>query len=267
MAKISAATVKSLRDKTGAGMMACKKALVEANGDAELAMDNLRKAGIAKAEKKAGRTAKEGRVVICLKDNTASMVELLCETDFVAKTDKFSDFANDVATEVVEKMTGNDDISKQVADAKKDIVTEMIANIGENMQLRRTARWETDGKFASYIHAGGKIGVLIDIDGEISDEDMLSLGMHIAAFNPAYITPEEVPAELVTKEKEIFAAQMEGKPAAIIEKILEGKINKWYKEICLLKQGWILDDKKSVADVISNVKINRFLRWQVGEDL
>jgi len=267
MANITAQMVKELRDKTDAGMMDCKKALVEADGDMSAAVDVLRKSGIAKAEKKSGRTTKEGKIISTINGGTGVLVEALCETDFVATNDKFIEYVNGVAEKVV-NMSDEGDLSKAVAEMEKDSLTELIATIGENMQLRRALRWESKGKCASYLHMGGKIGVMVDVEGDLPDEEILSsLCMHIAAFKPDYVSPEDIPAETIAKEKEIAAGQVEGKPAEIIDKIVIGKINKWYKEVCLLKQPWIRDDKQSVEKANPGLTIKRFVRWEIGEEL
>jgi elongation factor Ts len=263
---ITAEMVKKLRDKTGAGMLDCKKALMNANGDFEGAYDELRKSGIAKAEKKAGRSTNEGKVFISVKDGKAAAIEVLCETDFVSKNEKFSAFAEDIIGRVVE-YDADGDVSEKAQEAEKDNVVALISNIGENMQLRRAVKWTTSDKVGSYLHMGGRIGVMVEVAGEIADDILADLCMHIAAFNPQYITPEDVPAEVIEKEKEIAAAQMVGKPAEIIEKILTGKINKWYTEVCVTKQPWLKDDKSCFAKVAPKAEIKRFIRWQVGEDL
>ncbi len=263
---ITAEMVKKLRDKTGAGMLDCKKALMNANGDFEGAYDELRKSGIAKAEKKAGRSTNEGKVFISVKDGKAAAIEVLCETDFVSKNEKFGAFAQDIIGRVVE-YDADGDVSEKAQEAEKDNVVSMISNIGENMQLRRAVKWTTSDKVGSYLHMGGRIGVMVEVAGEIADDILADLCMHIAAFNPQYIAPEDVPAEVIEKEKEIAAAQLDGKPAEIIEKILTGKINKWYTEICVTKQPWLKDDKSCFAKVAPKAEIKRFIRWQVGEDI
>jgi elongation factor Ts len=263
---ITAAMVKKLRDKTGAGMLDCKKALAKVDGDFDAAYDELRKSGIAKAEKKAGRSTNEGKVFITVKDGAAAAIEVLCETDFVSKNEKFSNFAN----EIVERVVGYDadgDVSEKAQEEEKENMISLISTIGENMQLRRAARWQTTGKVGSYLHMGGRIGVMVEVDGEISEDILADLCMHIAAFNPQFINPEDIPADIITKEKEIAAAQLAGKPENIIEKILTGKINKWYTEVCVTKQPWLKDDKSCFAKVAPQAQIKRFIRWQVGEEL
>ena len=266
MADISAKIVKELREKTGAGMMDCKKALVEADGDMGAAVDVLRKAGIAKAEKKSGRATKEGKIVSTISGKTGVLLEALCETDFVATNDKFIDYVNDVAAKAAD-LSEEGDVSDVVAEMEKDSLTELIAKIGENMQLRRVTRWESNGTCGSYLHMGGRIGVMIDVEGDATEEALNDICMHIAAFKPDFVSPEDIPSEVIAKEKEIAEGQMAGKPAEIMEKIVTGKINKWYNEVCLNKQPWIRDDKQSVEKANPGLTIKRFLRWEIGEEL
>ncbi len=263
---ITAEMVKELRDKTGAGMMDCKKALTDADGNLETAIDNLRKSGIAKAEKKSGRTTKEGKIIACIKGNKGAMVEVLCETDFVASNDKFKNFVSALVERVL-GVEGNGCVSEKVQEMEKDGLVTMVATIGENMQIRRSAKWETAGKIASYLHMGGRIGVMIDVEGEADDAFLSDICMHIAAFRPAYICPKCVPADAIKREQEIAAAQVVGKPENIVAKIVEGKISKWYSEVCLVNQPWIKDDKSSLAKLKPNLKVKRFLRWEVGEEI
>jgi elongation factor Ts len=258
--------VKELREKTGVGMMECKKALTATNGDMEAAIEELRKSGIAKAEKKAHRTAKEGRVVAKIEGNVAVLAEVLCETDFVAKTDDFEAFSNKVV-DIAAGLDADGCVTDIVAEATQDELTALIGKIGENMQVRRVARWTPTGVCSSYLHMGGKIGVMAEVEGEIDDEMMHDLCLHIAAFSPSYIAPEDIPAEVIAKEKEIAEAQVAGKPAEIMDKIVMGKINKWYTECCLTRQPWVKDDKQSFAKIAPKVTVKRFVRWQVGEDI
>jgi elongation factor Ts len=265
MTQISAKLVKELREKTGAGMMDCKKALKVANGVISDAIDELRKSGIAKAEKKAGRAAKEGMIASKVTDEAGVIAEFLCETDFVAKNERFVAYTKEMV-EKIDELGGDGDLSEKINELEKDSIISMIATIGENMQLRRTVRWA--GKCASYMHGGGRIGVMIEIEGDYADKTALAdICMHIAAFNPQYISPDEISATVIEKEKEIHTAQLAGKPAAMIEKILIGKLAKWYKEVCLNKQPWVRDDKVSTEKANPNIKVKRFVRWQVGEEL
>ena len=263
---ITADMVKTLRDKTGAGMMDCKKALTAANGDMDLAIENLRKSGIAKAEKKSGRATNQGKVVVVKDGKFAAMVEVLCETDFAANTDKFMDFVNSVAkTALTIAKTG--DVTAEVNEAEAAALTEKIAVIGENMQIRRAVRWESAGKVGSYIHGGGRVGVMVDVEGEDDDAFLVDMAMHVAAFRPAYITSADVPEEVIAKEKEIAAVQLAGKPANMIENILKGKINKWFTEVCFVNQPWIKDDKSSLAKMKPNMVVKQMARWEVGEEI
>ncbi|MFA6103351.1 MAG: translation elongation factor Ts [Victivallaceae bacterium] len=263
---ITAEMVKELRDKTGAGMMDCKKALTEADGDLEKAIDNLRKSGIAKAEKKSGRTTKEGKIISCIKGNKGAMVEVLCETDFVASNEKFKNYISAIVERTL-NVDGDGCVSEKVQEIEKDGLVTMVATIGENMQIRRAAKWETAGRIASYLHMGGRIGVMIDVEGETDDAFLNDICMHIAAFRPTYICSKCIPEDVIKREQEIAAAQVVGKPENIVAKIVEGKINKWYSDVCLVNQPWIKDDKSSIAKLKPNLKVKRFVRWEVGEEI
>ena len=262
MAEISAKLVKELREKTGCGMMDCKKALKEAEGNIEKAIEVLRKAGIAKAEKKSGRSATEGVIASKVTENGGAIVELLCETDFVAKNDKFRAYAEEILDKVM-AIDADGDVSEKINEIEKENLVSMIATIGENMQIRRAARW--NGSCATYIHGGGRIGVLVNFEGDAAPTT--DICMHIAAFNPQYISSDEIAADTIAKEKEIHKAQLAGKPENMIENIIKGKLNKWFKEVCLNDQPWIRDDKTSVSKANPNTKVARFVRWQVGEEL
>ena len=264
---ITAAQVKQLRDKTGAGMMDCKKALTAADGDFELAIENLRKAGIAKAAKKADRATTEGTIVLRSADGVSVAAEVLCETDFVAKNERFVDYCQALLDRIVSDHSEDVEIGEAVRAAETERIGALVTNVGENIQIRRVARWNTDSA-GTYSH-GGRIGVVVEGTG-LNEETGRQLGMQIAAANPTYITPADVPAELIAKEKEIAAAQpdLANKPANIIDKILIGKISKWYTEVCLTKQPWIhAEDKSSVEKALKGVTIKRFIRWSVGEEL
>lgn len=263
---ITTDAVKALRDKTGAGMMDCKRALTEANGDMDKAVDVLRKSGIAKAEKKTGRATTNGKIAAVIKDGKGAIVEVLCETDFAANTDKFIALANEVAESAL-ALAAEGDVAGAVNEANQENLVSKIAIIGENMQIRRAVKWNGSGKIAAYLHGGGRVGVMVEVEGEDDPEFLNDVCLHIAAFRPAYICSAEIPAEAVKHEKEIAAAQLAGKPANIIEKILEGKIAKWYSDVCLVNQPWIRDDKTSIAKLKPNAKIKRFVRWEVGEEL
>lgn len=267
MAEITAAMVMELREKSGAGMMDCKKALLEADGNLQNAVDILRKLGIAKAEKKSSRMVKEGIIVSYISGNLGVLAEVLCETDFVASNEKFRDYAKGLA-ERAAAVSGEGDISAQIQEQEKNRLVDLIAVIGENMQIRRAVRWKSKGSCASYLHMGGRIGVLVDVEGNADKTFLNDLCMHIAAFKPQFVSPESVPAEVIEKEKEIASAQIPGnKPPEILGKIVMGKVEKWFTQVCLTKQPWLRDDKRPVEKVNPEAKIKRFIRWEVGEEL
>ena len=279
----TAADVKNLREKTGCGMMDCKKALTETNGDVEKAMDFLREKGLATAEKKAGRIAAEGMVDILVDGNVGAMVEVNSETDFVAKNEEFQDLVKNIAKQVI---AGNPaDVEALLASnfvgdnsvTIKDMLTEKIAKIGENMNLRRFARF--DGNVVGYIHMGGRIGVMVNVEcadfGEEAKAAARDVAMHIAAMNPAYLDEASVPAEDLEKEKHFILTQMKedpknaNKPENILEKMLTGKINKFYEQNCLTKQAFVKDDSVSVEKFLASkgVKLVDFVRFEKGEGL
>lgn len=270
MAQITGAMVKALRERTGAGMMDCKRALDEAEGDLDKGIEAIRKMGLAKQDKKAHRSTKEGLVQTEVNGNVAALAEVLCETDFVAKNQKFVDYFNGILTDAASGDYAEGDITEAVkANHGGDALGELSASVGENIQITRVARWELSGQVFSYIHDGGgtKLGVMVEIEGDVDETFGKEVAMHICASAPAYISPEDVPAEIIEKEKEIAAAQpaLAGKPPEMLEKILIGKINKFYQDVCLTNQTWIHDDKTKVKDVNKSAKVTRFLRWQVGE--
>ena len=263
MSEVSPQLVRDLRDKTGAGMMECKRALVEAKGNLEDAVDVLRKSGIAKAEKKSDRCVKEGSIVSKVTTEAGAMAEVLCETDFVAKNDKFKAYSLEIAEKVL-ALNASGDVSEKINEFEKQNLVSMIATTGENLQVRRAVRWA--GKCASYLHMGGRIGVMIQYEGEASQSELTDICMHIAAFNPTFVSSEEISASVIEKEKEIHTAQLVGKPAQMIEGILKGKLAKWFKEVCLNDQPWMRDDKISVKQANPKVSVKKFVRWQVGEE-
>lgn len=268
MVAITAEIVKQLRDRTDAGMMDCKRALAEAAGDMDKAIEILRKTGAAKAEKKSVRTVKEGKVYATIANGVGIMFEVLCETDFAAKNERFTKYLPELATRIA-AYSETGDISAVAQQRERETITAMIAVIGENIQLRRAVRWiSADGVCACYLHMGGRLGIMIEAAGKVDDPRVLNdLCMHIAAFQPQYITPAEIPAEHVAREKAIAADQVVGKPAEIVEKILQGKLAKWAAEICLMKQPWLRDDKVSTEKAVPGVTVRRFLRWSTGEAL
>ncbi len=269
--QISAQQVKELRERSGAGMMECKKALVANEGDLEVAMEWLRKQGLAKADKKADRVAAEGRIVAAQSGNTAVLVEVNCETDFVAKDDNFLKFSDNVAKVALESGAADVEALRATAypggDSVEDTAKGLIAKIGENIQVRRMARVEADGIIGSYVH-GGRIGVLVALKGG-SEELAKGIAMHVAAMNPTYITPDDVPAEVVEKEREIALAQVKdsGKPAEIVEKMISGKLRKAFAEVSLTGQAYVMDTNSTVGDVLKKdgAEILAVARLAVGE--
>ena len=276
MSNISAQLVKELRERSGAGMMECKKALVENNGDIDVAMEWLRKSGLAKADKKASRVAAEGRIVSAHKDGAAVLVEVNCETDFVTKNPDFVKFSDTVAD--VALKSGAADVAALNAAAYpggstvEEAAKGLVATIGEKIEVRRMARVETtDGKIGSYVH-GGRIGVLVAIKGG-SEELAKGVAMHVAAMNPPYVRADDVPADFIAKEKEIALSQMsdkdKAKPAEILEKIISGKINKIVSEVTLLGQAYVLDTNMTVGDALKKegADVQQVVRLAVGEGI
>jgi len=270
---ISAATVKELRERTGAGMMECKKALVEANGDLEAAAEVLRISGQAKADKKASRIAAEGRVVIAEQDGTAVIVEINSETDFVAKDENFVAFSDAVAAAALQSGVGDiaelAELSLPGGNTVEAARTELIAKVGENISVRRISRIESQAVLASYTH-GARIGAIVALDG--GDADLArDIAMHVAASNPRCIDESGVPAETLESERRIETekAQGSGKPADIIDKMVSGRINKFLKEITLLGQAFVKDPDISVGKLLSNAnaKVTAFVRFEVGEGI
>ncbi len=275
---ITASQVKDLREKTGAGMMDCKKVLTETDGDMEKAIELLRERGIAKAAKKSDRIAAEGIVAAYVSEDgkVGAVVEVNSETDFVAKNEEFKTFVEDVAEQIAKEnpadveelleQTSIKDSNKTV----KEVLTDKIAKIGENMTIRRFERFESNGLVEKYIHGDGKIGVLVDIengDAELAKD----ICMQIAAAKPEFLDREAVPQERLDKEMEILKAQAmnEGKPEAIAEKIVQGRVGKFYSEICLVEQEFVKNPDLKVKELLSskNAKINRFARFEKGEGI
>jgi len=274
---ISAAMVKELRERTGSGMMECKKALVEASGDLEVAIENMRKAGLAKADKKSGRTAAEGVVGVKVSDDakTAAIADINCETDFVAKGDDFVNFVNNVTDAI---LSADVQTPEQVLELKlpngktvDEVRRELIAKLGENIAIRRFEKYNlpNDGGAACYLH-GSKIGVLVAL--EKADEALgKDIAMHVAAINPTCVSEDQVSQEAIEKEKEIFSAQAleSGKPAEIIEKMVSGRIKKFLAEVTLLGQPFVKDDKVTVGELVKSKgnAVIRFTRFEVGEGI
>ena len=284
MSQVTASLVKELREKTGVGMMDCKTALKENNGDIESSIDWLRTKGIAKAAKKEGRIASEGLIAVEKIDNTASIIEVNSETDFVARNEDFQNVVKKLSIlsiksnnleELLDKELDNENIKV------KDYITEMIASIGENINLRRIDKISTsNGVISSYIHnqvieGMGKIGVLVGLESEADNDQLEDLGkkiaMHIAATNPISVSIEDIPADVLEREKSILAeeARSSGKPEEIIEKMTEGRLKKYYQESVLLEQIFVVDGESKISDILNSldkpVKIIEFVRMGLGE--
>ena len=275
---ISASLVKELREKTGAGMMDCKKVLTETDGDMEKAIELLRERGITKAAKKSGRVAAEGLVEAYVSDDkkVGAIVEVNAETDFVAKNDEFKKFVVDIAKQVVEKNPKDiEDLLAQnsISEPNKtvqDVLVDKIATIGENMNIRRFTRFESDGLIGKYIHGDGQIAVLVNMSK--GDEDIAKdICMQVAAAKPEYLNEESVPKERIEKEKEILKAQTmnEGKPEAIAEKIVAGRIGKFFSEICLVDQEYVKDPNMKVSQLLKekNAEVVEFAKFEKGEGI
>jgi elongation factor Ts len=281
VAEISAAQVKEVRERTGAGMMDCKKALLEANGDPARAQDILRERGLAKARSKAGRVATEGQIVARVSDDGRAgvLVEVNCETDFVAKTEEFSALGRELAELALERAPADADALLALAlggGSAADRVTGVIAKLGENIQVRRLARLETGEKgfVASYIHAGGKIGTLVAVEAEDpSSEDVRSFAhnvcMHVTALQPLAVTRGDLPPDEVEKERAVLRkqAQDSGKPDNVIEKMVEGRLRKYYAEVVLVEQALVMDPDRTVEKVAKAVgsRVDAFRRLRLGE--
>ncbi|MEI6646341.1 MAG: translation elongation factor Ts [bacterium] len=279
MAEVTVATINDLRQRTNAGMMDCKKALIETNGDMDAAIKILREKGLAIQVKRADKESKEGiiKAVIAADGNTIALAEVNTETDFVAKTDNFKNFVAAVAQKVMEK-------GEDIGDSMRNELLTIISQTGENVKVRRTARYELSGtgKIESYIHMGGKVGVIVEVacgKAETAShatfvELVHDLALQIAAAAPRYLVSEEVPADVVEAEKDIYRNQLaeQKKPANIIENILKGKIQKFYSDICLVHQAFVKEPKLSITDIVNacakatgdTVTIKRFVRFQLG---
>lgn len=273
MAEITAAMVKELRETTGAGMMDCKKALMETDGDKQKAIDYLREKGIAKAAKKADRVAAEGAVGTFVDEaaKVGVLVEVNCETDFVAKTDRFHALVDKVAAHIAaENPADMEALNASTLEGKAvaEFIQEAIAAIGEKIEIRRFTRYETAGRLASYIHMKGKIGVLVDLSGGTAELGK-DIAMQVAASSPACIDRSQVDPAALEHEREVLRKQTleEGKPENIVDKIVEGRIGVYYKEVCLVEQPFIKEPKMAVAKVLGDVKPLRFVRYQLGEGI
>lgn len=284
---VDASTVKELRERTGAGMMDCKKALVETDGDMEKAIEFLREKGLAAAAKKAGRIAAEGLIGTYVDDSlkVGAIVEVNCETDFVAKNQEFIDFVNSMAKIVVDK---NLDELEQLNEAEyngmkvKEALSSLIAKIGENMTIRRFEKFSVEnGAIVSYIHGGGRIGTLVQLESTVVNDVLLELGkdiaMQVAAMNPLYVGESDVPQDYIEKEREILKVQAinEGKNPAVVEKMIEGRLKKQLKEICLMDQLFVKDGERTIAKLLSDksketgsdISISKFVRFEKGEGI
>ena len=274
---ITTALIKELRERTGAGMLDCKKALEENGGEIEKAIDWLREKGIAKAAKKSGRVAAEGLVFAAVSADRkkGAILEFNSETDFVAKNDEFKNFGEKLVQLSLEHdLTSEDELKAFELEGKKveDNLTELIAKIGENMNIRRLKLVSTNGFIETYIHLGGKIGVLLNVSGEATPENVekaKGVAMHVAAMDPKYLNSEQVTADDLEREKEIARHQLqqEGKPENIIEKILDGKMRKFYEENCLVNQKYVRDDSVTIEKFIAPSSIISFDRFKVGEGI
>jgi len=283
---ISAADVKGLRERTGAGMMDCKKALAEAEGDIEKAIDLLREKGLAKAVKRAGRETSEGTVAMALEGNAGGLVELGCETDFVAKTDDFQALAKELAAAVASSqgLEGPEQLLELERGGEKlaDRIAAAIGRLGENVVLKRQARLAVgEGRVGGYIHAGGKLGVIVALEtgakGPVVESLARDLAMHVAAADPQPLAVDRdgVPKQAIEKEAELFRRQaaQEGKPEKVIDKIVEGRIRKYYSEVCLLEQAFVKDPDKTIQTLLDEVSdqlgqpvtVAGFVRFRLGE--
>jgi elongation factor Ts len=278
MADITAAMVQELREATNVGMMECKRALVEAGGDKDKAIRLLRERGVAIAAKKASRTANQGLISAATRDGkVGALIEVNCETDFVAKNDGFLKFVKGLATKALDLADGT------MGEAVKADVTAKVAEIGENIIAKRNVRYtlQGNGLIVTYIHLAGKVGVMLEIgcDKEVTaanagfQELAKELALHVTACSPKYLVRTEVPADVVTAEREIYAKQVTGKPANIVDKIVDGKMGKFYSQVCMVEQGFVKDPDTSVTKLLEakgkelgdTLSIRRFARYQVGE--
>jgi len=277
---VSAQAVKELREKTGAGMMDCQRALVEAGGDMEEAIKILRKKGLAAAAKKAGRVAKDGLVAVAVSADgkKAGMVELNCETDFVARTEQYQNLVKALAQQAMNEAVADAaalaarPFASDPAHTVAETIAAHIATIGENIVLSRALHWEaSEGmKLGSYVHMGGKIGVVVEVSASADEETVKDVAMHVAAAEPRFVDPASVPPAVINEEKDIAKAQAAaaGKPEAVQEKIAEGKLAKFFEQVCLLEQPFVKDPNRKVKDILAErgqVKVARFARFRLGE--
>ncbi|WP_227935836.1 translation elongation factor Ts [Alkalihalobacillus deserti] len=274
---VTASMVKELREKTGAGMMDCKKALTETDGDMEKAIDFLREKGIASAAKKADRVAAEGLAVVKSKGNKAVIVEINSETDFVAKNENFQKLVNELAVHVIAHTPASveEALTQPFAEGQtvQEFINSSIAKIGEKISLRRfeIVEKEDGDVFGEYLHMGGRIGVLTVVGGSTDAELAKDVAMHVAAINPTYVTRDEVSQEEVEREREVLTQQAlnEGKPANIVEKMVEGRLSKYFEQVCLLDQPFVKDGDQKVGKYVKSkgAEVKSFIRYEVGEGM
>ena len=271
--------IKELRDRTGIGMSKCKEALAEANGDIEVAIDNLRKAGMATAVKKEGRETKEGLIVSAENEKTIVLVEVMAETDFVVNNEQFGVFLRELAEEAVQSAPASlEDFLAQPFKGGNETVEQqratMVQTFGENIQITRlkVLSKTADNSIGVYLHLGGKIGCIVELGGGNQEADFAKeLAMHVAAAAPEFVSPDSVPADVIAREQEIAREQMQGKPENIIEKILEGKLRAFYDDVCFTNQKFIKDDSKSINELVAargkekgiSLTVKDFTRWSV----
>lgn len=282
MVAITPAMIKELRERTGVGMGKCKEALEEAKGDIELAIANLRKAGMASAVKKEGRETKEGKIGIAENGKTIGIVEVNAETDFVVKNERFQQFLDNIAQEVAKTNPPSLEAFLQQNYSKEPGLTidqyraTIVQAIGENIQIRRfkTIKKDNDHSVGVYSHLGGKIVTAVEIKGSGNEENLAKeIAMHTAAAAPDYLSPEKVPQDIIEKEREIAKVQVQGKPANIVDKIVDGKVNAFYDATCLVRQKYIKDDTVTITDLVNkrgkeagkSLAIVDFIRWSVGQ--
>ena len=265
MTAVSASMVKELRERTGLGMMDCKKALVDSDGDMEAAIENLRKSSGMKAAKKAGRIASDGLLSIKVKSGIGVIVEVNCETDFAARDDNFVAFVKTVTDKVFDLREAN--IEALGLETERE---NLVQKIGENISVRRAQVFKDEGTVVEYLHTNGRIGVMLSMEG--GSEDLgKDVAMHIAAMNPTVVSSEDAPEDLVAKEREIYTAQAQdsGKPPEIVEKMIDGRIRKYLAEISLLEQAFVKDGDTKIGALLKNAgaTVNRFVRYEVGEGI
>lgn len=277
MANITAQLVKELREKTGAGMMDCKKALVQTDGDLEAAIDFLREKGLSSAAKKADRIAAEGTTYILEKGNEAIILEVNAETDFVAKNDKFQVLVSSLAEQLLAAKPASVEAALELENAEgvkiADQISTAVATIGEKITLRRfEVKTKTDADaFGSYLHMGGRIGVLVSLEGSTDASAAKDIAMHIAAINPTYVSREEVSAEEVDRERKVLTEQAlnEGKPENIVAKMVEGRLGKYFEDVCLLDQSFVKNSDQKVREFVASTggNVTGFVRYAVGEGI